>query len=223
MLQREGFQAGFDRVYRHWRREGLKVPKTLWKKRRLGTSANGCTHQRVSRQNQVWAWDFSHHDDPPGQVRSPGAGPARLPEGHRIPRRGDAGRPRLVVLPAEPPGQPGRRRRQRRDHDDRLGSDWRRRHRRRVRLREPAHQPDVLRRLAGAAGGRPGAAPGTAEDQGPRTAGADRRLLPVADLHELPRPAAQHDHRELRAAQLRVRRSRHRPGGGLTHAAELPR
>ncbi len=58
LLQREGFQAGFDRVYRLWRREGLKVPQTPRKKRRLGTSANGCTRQRVSRKNQVWAWDF---------------------------------------------------------------------------------------------------------------------------------------------------------------------
>jgi len=58
LLQREGFQAGFDRVYRLWRREGLKVPKTPRKRRRLGTSVNGCTRQRVSRRNQVWAWDF---------------------------------------------------------------------------------------------------------------------------------------------------------------------
>lgn len=58
LLKREGFQAGFDRVYRLWRREGLKVPKTPRKKRRLGASANGCTRQRVSYKNEVWAWDF---------------------------------------------------------------------------------------------------------------------------------------------------------------------
>lgn len=58
LLKREGFQAGFDRVYRLWRREGLKVPKTPRKKRHLGSSANGCVRHRVERQNQVWAWDF---------------------------------------------------------------------------------------------------------------------------------------------------------------------
>lgn len=58
LLKREGFPAGFDRVYRLWRREGLKVPKTRRKKRRLGSSANGCVRHRVERQNQVWAWDF---------------------------------------------------------------------------------------------------------------------------------------------------------------------
>ena len=58
LLKREGFQAGFDRVYRLWRREGLKVPKTRRKKRRWGSSANGCARRRVERQNHVWAWDF---------------------------------------------------------------------------------------------------------------------------------------------------------------------
>ena len=58
LLKREGFQAGFDRVYRLWRREGLKVPKTPRKKRRLGSSAHGCVRHRVECPNQVWAWDF---------------------------------------------------------------------------------------------------------------------------------------------------------------------
>lgn len=58
LLQREGFQAGFDRVYRLWRREGLKVPKKPRKKRRLGSSKNGCDRLSVERKNHVWAWDF---------------------------------------------------------------------------------------------------------------------------------------------------------------------
>jgi transposase InsO family protein len=58
LLRREGFRAGFDRVYRLWRREGLKVPKSRRKRRRLGTSANGCVRRRVRRPNEVWAWDF---------------------------------------------------------------------------------------------------------------------------------------------------------------------
>lgn len=58
LLKREGFPAGFDRVCRLWCREGLKVPKTRRKKRRLGSSANGCVRHQVERQNHVWAWDF---------------------------------------------------------------------------------------------------------------------------------------------------------------------
>ena len=58
LLQREGFETGFDRVYRLWRREGLKVPKKPRKKRRLGSRANRCNRVRVERRNHVWAWDF---------------------------------------------------------------------------------------------------------------------------------------------------------------------
>ena len=58
LLQREGFQAGFDRIYRLWRREGLKVPRKQRKKRRLGKRANGCVRYQAERPNHVWAWDF---------------------------------------------------------------------------------------------------------------------------------------------------------------------
>lgn len=46
------------RVYRLWRREGLKVPQTCRKRRRLGTSGNSCIRRRAKRPNDVWAWDF---------------------------------------------------------------------------------------------------------------------------------------------------------------------
>ena len=60
LLRREGFVVNRKRVWRLWRQEGLKVPKKQRKKRRLGTSANGCVRQRAVRKNQVWAWDFVH-------------------------------------------------------------------------------------------------------------------------------------------------------------------
>lgn len=60
LLRREGFAVNRKRVYRLWRREGLKVPRKQRKKRRLGTSANGCRRQRSERKNHVWAWDFMH-------------------------------------------------------------------------------------------------------------------------------------------------------------------
>ncbi|MBI3862384.1 MAG: transposase family protein [Planctomycetia bacterium] len=48
------------RIYPLWKQEGLKVPKKQRKKRRLGSSENGCVRQRATRKNQVWAWDFVH-------------------------------------------------------------------------------------------------------------------------------------------------------------------
>ena len=58
LLRREGFQVNFKRAYRLWRREGLKVPRTQRKKRRLATSANSCHRHRSEHRNHVWCWDF---------------------------------------------------------------------------------------------------------------------------------------------------------------------
>ena len=48
------------RVYRLWRREGLKVPRKARKKRRLGHSGNSCVRRRAEHQDHVWTWDFIH-------------------------------------------------------------------------------------------------------------------------------------------------------------------
>jgi transposase InsO family protein len=58
LLRQAGWQASDTRVYRLWRREGLKVPQKKRKKRRLGTSANGCIRRRAEHKDHVWAWDF---------------------------------------------------------------------------------------------------------------------------------------------------------------------
>ena len=58
LLRRDGWRASDTRVYRLWRREGLKVPQKKRKKRRLGTSENGCHRHRAEFQNHVWCWDF---------------------------------------------------------------------------------------------------------------------------------------------------------------------
>ena len=58
LLRREQWQASETRVYRLWRREGLKVPQKRRKKRYLGTSENGCVRRRAERKDHVWAWDF---------------------------------------------------------------------------------------------------------------------------------------------------------------------
>ena len=58
LLRREGWPASDTRVYRLWRREGLKVPLKKRKRRRLGSSDNGCHRVRAERADDVWCWDF---------------------------------------------------------------------------------------------------------------------------------------------------------------------
>ncbi len=60
LLRVAGFRVNQKRVYRLWRREGLKVPQKKRKKRRLGSSENGCVRRRSERKGHVWAWDFVH-------------------------------------------------------------------------------------------------------------------------------------------------------------------
>jgi transposase InsO family protein len=57
-LRQEAWQASATRVYRLWRREGLKVPVKKRKKRRLGKSENGSVRHRAEHKDHVWAWDF---------------------------------------------------------------------------------------------------------------------------------------------------------------------
>ena len=57
-LREEGWRAGLSRVFRLWQREGLKVPVKKRKKRRLGSSVNGCHRRRAEAPNDVWCWDF---------------------------------------------------------------------------------------------------------------------------------------------------------------------
>ena len=58
LLRREGWSVNRKRVHRLWRREGLKVPQVQRKRRRLGSSENGCTRHRAERPNHVWSYDF---------------------------------------------------------------------------------------------------------------------------------------------------------------------
>jgi len=58
LLRAEGWQASDTRVYRLWRREGLKVPQKKRKKRRLGSSENGCHLRKAEQKDHVWCWDF---------------------------------------------------------------------------------------------------------------------------------------------------------------------
>lgn len=58
LLKQDGWRVNRKRVYRLWVQEGLKVPRKQRKKRRLGTSKNGCSRQVAEFKNHVWAWDF---------------------------------------------------------------------------------------------------------------------------------------------------------------------
>lgn len=60
LLRAEGFKVNRKRVYRLWRRQGLKVPVKWHKWRRLGTSENGIGHLSATHPDHVWAWDFVH-------------------------------------------------------------------------------------------------------------------------------------------------------------------
>lgn len=58
LLRAEGWQASDTRVYRLWRREGLKVPQKKRKRRRLGSSASSCDLLKAQQKDHVWCWDF---------------------------------------------------------------------------------------------------------------------------------------------------------------------
>ena len=59
LLRREGLRVNIKRIYRLWRREGLRVPRRQRKRRRLGSSDQGCVRHRAERPNHVWSMDFA--------------------------------------------------------------------------------------------------------------------------------------------------------------------
>lgn len=60
LLRGQGFRINRKRVYRLWRKEGLKVPKKQCRKRRLGSSENGIVRRASVGRDDVWTWDFIH-------------------------------------------------------------------------------------------------------------------------------------------------------------------
>lgn len=58
LLKGEGWCINQKRVHRLWKQAGLQVPKKQRKRRRLGTSANGCVRLKASYPNHVWSVDF---------------------------------------------------------------------------------------------------------------------------------------------------------------------
>ena len=58
LLVDEGWQVNVKRIYRIWRREGLKVPKRQPKRSRLWLNDGSCIRLRPERPNHVWSYDF---------------------------------------------------------------------------------------------------------------------------------------------------------------------
>ena len=58
LLRRDGWHVNAKRVYRIWRREGLKVPQKQPKRSRLWLNESSCVRLRPERRNHVWSYDF---------------------------------------------------------------------------------------------------------------------------------------------------------------------
>ena len=58
LLVDEGWRVNVKRVYRIWRREGLKVPSKQPKRGRLWLNDGSCVRLRPERPNHVWRYDF---------------------------------------------------------------------------------------------------------------------------------------------------------------------
>lgn len=59
-LRKAGWVVSAKRVYRLWRREGLKAARKSRKQRAKGTSMNSCKNRPSMHMNDVWAMDFIH-------------------------------------------------------------------------------------------------------------------------------------------------------------------
>ena len=68
LLRRDGWHVNQKRVYRIWRREGLKVPQKQPKRGRLWLNDGSCVRLRPERPNHVWSYDFVQDRTHDGQV-----------------------------------------------------------------------------------------------------------------------------------------------------------
>lgn len=58
LLRRDGWLVNRKRVHRLWKQAGLQVPNSQRKRRRLGTSDNGCLRLKAQYPAHVWSVDF---------------------------------------------------------------------------------------------------------------------------------------------------------------------
>jgi hypothetical protein len=60
LLRSQGWHVNVKRVWRIWRREGLKVPTKQPKRGRLWLNDGSCIRLRPCWPNHVWSYDFVH-------------------------------------------------------------------------------------------------------------------------------------------------------------------
>ncbi len=60
LIRAEGFKVNCKRVYRIWRKEGLKVPSKQPKRARLWLNDGSCIRKKPEYKNHVWSYDFVH-------------------------------------------------------------------------------------------------------------------------------------------------------------------
>jgi transposase InsO family protein len=68
LLRAEGWSVNVKRVYRIWRREGLKVPMKQPKRGRLWLADGSCVRLRPMRPGHVWSYDFVQDRTHDGKV-----------------------------------------------------------------------------------------------------------------------------------------------------------
>ena len=68
LLQEDGWDVNVKRVYRIWRREGLKVPMKQPKRSRLWLSDGSCIRLRPTHKGHVWSYDFVQDRTHDGKV-----------------------------------------------------------------------------------------------------------------------------------------------------------
>ena len=68
LLRAQGWDVNVKRVWRIWRREGLKVPMKQPKRGRLWLNDGSCIRLRPSWPNHVWAYDFVQDRTHDGRV-----------------------------------------------------------------------------------------------------------------------------------------------------------
>ncbi len=68
LLRRDGWHVNEKRVYRIWRREGLKVPMKQPKRGRLWLNDGSCVRLRPQYKGHVWSYDFVQDRTHDGKV-----------------------------------------------------------------------------------------------------------------------------------------------------------
>ena len=68
LLNADGWKVSAGRVYRIWRREGLKVPQKQPKRGRLWLNDGSCIRLRPQHRGHVWSYDFVQDRTHDGKV-----------------------------------------------------------------------------------------------------------------------------------------------------------